>query len=206
VRLPEPPLLLVTDRRQAQIPLPELIEAAFAAGCRWASLREKDLPKAEQLALTHHLLPLAQRFGAKLTLHGDPALAQAAGCDGVHLQAGGDATTARALLGSSSLVGISIHHLAEAEALDPALDYAIAGPVRETASKPGYGPALGFAGLAAITAATRVPIIAIGGIDAETVPEILASGAIGVAVMGGIMRAANPAGEVKELIAALCGR
>jgi len=113
---------------------------------------------------------------------------------------------ARALLGPAALVGISIHHLAEAEALDPALDYAVAGPVRETASKPGYGPALGFAGLAAITAATRVPIIAIGGIDAETVPEILASGAIGVAVMGGIMRAANPAGEVKELIAALCGR
>jgi thiamine-phosphate pyrophosphorylase len=206
VRLPEPPLLLVTDRRQARIPLPELIEAAFAAGCRWASLREKDLPKAEQLAMTRHLLPLARRFDAKLILHGDPALAQAAGCDGVHLPAGGDAKMARALLGPSALVGVSIHDLAEAAAFDPALDYVIVGPVRETASKPGYGPSLGFAGLAALAAATRVPIIAIGGIDAAAIPEILASGAAGVAVMGGIMRAANPAVEVKGLIAALCGR
>jgi thiamine-phosphate pyrophosphorylase len=204
--LPEPPLLLVTDRRQARIPLPELIEAAFAAGCRWASLREKDLPKAEQLAMTRHLLPLARRFDAKLILHGDPALAQAAGCDGVHLPAGGDAKMARALLGPSALVGVSIHDLAEAAAFDPALDYVIVGPVRETASKPGYGPSLGFAGLAALAAATRVPIIAIGGIDAAAIPEILASGAAGVAVMGGIMRAANPAVEVKGLIAALCGR
>lgn len=206
MRLPEPPLLLVTDRRQARIPLPELIEAAFAAGCRWASLREKDLPKAEQLAMTRHLLPLARRFDAKLILHGDPALAQAAGCDGVHLPAGGDAKMARALLGPSALVGVSIHDLAEAAAFDPALDYVIVGPVRETASKPGYGPSLGFAGLAALAAATRVPIIAIGGIDAAAIPEILASGAAGVAVMGGIMRAANPAVEVKGLIAALCGR
>lgn len=206
MRLPEPPLLLVTDRRQARRPLPDLIEVAFAAGCRWASLREKELPKAEQLALTRRLLPLARRFDAKLTLHGDPALAQAAGYDGVHLPAGGDAETARALLGPAALVGISIHDLAEAAALDPALDYAIVGPVRETASKPGYGPALGFARLAAIAAATRVPIIAIGGIDAAAVPEILASGAVGIAVMGGIMRAADPAGEVKGLIAALCDR
>jgi len=129
VRLPEPPLLLVTDRRQARIPLLELIEVAFAAGCRWASLREKDLPKAEQLALTRRLLPLARRFGAKVTLHGDLAVAQATGCGGVHLPAGGDAKTARALLGPAALVGASIHDLAEAEALDPALDYAIAGPV-----------------------------------------------------------------------------
>lgn len=78
--------------------------------------------------------------------------------------------------------------------------------MRETASKPDYGPSLGFAGLAAITAATRVPIIAIGGIDAAAVPEILTSGAAGVAVMGGIMRAANPASEVEGLIAALCSR
>ena len=206
MRLPEPPLLLVTDRRQARIPLPELIEVAFAAGCRWASLREKDLPKAHQLALTRRLLPLARRFGAKLTLHGDPALTQVAGCDGVHLPAGGDARTARALLGPAALIGVSIHNLAEAETLDPALDYAIVGPVHETASKPGYGPSLGFAGLATVAAATRVPIIAIGGIDATAVPEILASGAVGVAVMGGIMRAVDPAAEVSGLIAVLCGR
>jgi len=51
VRLPEPPLLLVTDRKQAVAPLANILEAAFAAGCRWASLREKGLSAPEQVAL-----------------------------------------------------------------------------------------------------------------------------------------------------------
>ena len=42
--LPAPPLLIITDRRQATRPLDEVLAAAFDAGCRWASLREKDLP------------------------------------------------------------------------------------------------------------------------------------------------------------------
>ena len=49
--LPDPPLLLVTDRRQARRPLPEIVAAALDAGCRWISLREKDLPEDEQVPL-----------------------------------------------------------------------------------------------------------------------------------------------------------
>jgi len=67
-------------------------------------------------------------------------------------------------IGSGALVGLSIHSIAEARALDPGfVDYAVAGPVFETPSKPGYGPALGPEGIRAIAAAARVPIIAIGG-------------------------------------------
>ena len=96
-------LLLVTDRRQAAAPLSDMLGAAFAAGCRWASLREKDLPAEEQVQLARELLPLARRFGARLTLHGDPNLALAAGVDGVHLPAGGDVAAARAALGPDAL-------------------------------------------------------------------------------------------------------
>ena len=152
MRLPEPALLVITDRRQAQTSIPDIIEAACAAGCRWFSLREKDLAPAAQVALARSLLPVTRRFGALLMLHGDPGLAKTAGLDGVHLSAGGDAAQARALLGSERLVGISIHSAAEAAELDRMLvDYAIAGPAYETQSKPGYGPAvaakldLGFA-------------------------------------------------------------
>ena len=81
-------LLLVTDRKQAAGPLAGILDDAFAAGCRWASLREKDLPAEEQVQLARDLLALARRFGARLTLHGDPNLAFAAGVDGVHLPAG----------------------------------------------------------------------------------------------------------------------
>src|SRR5579862_4562087 len=48
VRLPDPALLVVTDRRQARRPLAEVVGAALTAGCRWISLREKDLPDDEQ--------------------------------------------------------------------------------------------------------------------------------------------------------------
>jgi thiamine-phosphate pyrophosphorylase len=204
VRLPEPKLLLITDRRQARLPLAAIVAAAFTAGCRWLSLREKDLTEDEQIALARSLLPLARRHGALLMLHGDAVLAQAGGVDGVHLRAGSNAAKARAMLGRDKLIGISIHTVIEAAALDPdAVDYAIAGPAHETASKPGYGPEIGKIGLAEIVRAARVPVLAIGGINASRVAEVRAVGAAGVAVMGGVMRAADPAQEVKALLATL---
>ncbi len=155
-KVPDPPLLLVTDRKQARAPLVRVVEDALAAGCRWLSLRERDISAREQLAL------------------------------------------------AEALVGISIHSVGEAEKLDAGvLDYAIAGPAYVTASKPGYGPALGPAGLAAIARATPVPMIAIGGIEPRIVADIMASGAAGVAVMGSVMRADKPAQEIEQFLAAL---
>lgn len=201
MRIPSPPLLVITDRRQATRPLAVVLEAAFAGGCRWASLREKDLAVDEQVVLARDLHGLAKRFGARFTLHGDAATARAAGLDGVHLAAGSDASAARALLGPAALIGISVHAAEEASRLDPdVVDYAVIGPVNETASKPGYGPALGPDGVRAIAAATSVPMIAIGGITVDAIEALCAAG---IAVMGGVMRASDPAGEVRSLIAAL---
>src|SRR5262249_26361387 len=204
VSLPEPPLLLVTDRSQARLPLEEIVEHVCAGGCRWVSLREKDLPAAAQVTLAGKLRPITQRYGARLTLHGDANLARAAALDGVHLSAQGDAAAARATVGPRALVGMSIHSSAEAAALDSAIvDYAIAGPAFLTASKPGYGPALGPDGLAAFCRAAPVPIIAIGGIEAHNVAAVMAAGVAGIAVMGSVMRAADPGGVIKDLLAAL---
>lgn len=204
MKLPDPALLVITDRRQARTPIADIVEAACAAGCRWFSVREKDLPADEQVALAKSLLPVARRFGARLMLHGDAGLAEVAGLDGVHLPAAGDAAHARAWLGSERLVGISIHGVVEASKLDPALvDYAIAGPTYETESKPGYGPALGAQGIAAIVAAAGVPILAIGGVTADSVRPVLKSRAVGIAVMGSVMRSSAPGAEIKRLLAAL---
>ncbi len=206
MQLPDPPLLLITDRRQARRPLAEIVADTLAAGCRWVSLREKDLPQDEQILLARGLAPLAQARGAKLTLHGEAALAKLAGTDGVHLPAGVDAASARALIGPGKLVGVSIHTVTEAEAVDPAIvDYALAGPAFETASKPGYGPEIGRRGLLEIARAARVPVLAIGGINSARVGELIAAGAAGIAVMGGVMRAADAAQEVRALIATLAG-
>ena len=71
MNLPSPPLLVISDRGQATRPLPEIAEAAFRAGCRWFSLREKDLPAAERLDLLRALVRLGHRFGATIAAHED---------------------------------------------------------------------------------------------------------------------------------------
>jgi len=206
MQLPDPPLLLVTDRRQARRPLAAIVAAALAAGCRWVSLREKDLPDDEQVPLLRTVLPIARRHGARLMLHGEAALAKLAGADGVHLPSGSDAAAARALMGPAKLIGVSIHTVTEAEAIEPqAADYALAGPAFETPSKPGYGPEIGRKGLLEIARVSRVPVLAIGGINTARVGEVIASGCAGVAVMGGVMRAPDPAVEVGALIVTLNG-
>jgi thiamine-phosphate pyrophosphorylase len=206
VTLPDPPLLLVTDRRQARRPLPEIVATALSAGCRWISLREKDLPADEQVPLARMLLPMIRRRGALLSIHGGAAAALLAGVDGVHLPSGADAAAARAELGPQKLIGVSIHTVTEAEAIDRAVvDYALAGPAFETASKPGYGPEIGRKGLAEMAHAARVPLLAIGGINTVRVAEVIAAGCAGVAVMGGVMRAADPGLEVGALVATLRG-
>src|SRR5215470_14159626 len=154
-RLPHPPLLVITDRQQARRPVDDILTASFAAGCRWASVREKDLPPGEQLALAQRLLHIARDWNAWLTLHGDPALAREAGLDGVHLAAGADVAAARHAMGQGALIGLSVHTSEEAAKLDPAVvDYIIAGPAYASASKPGYGPVLGMVGIEKITQAT----------------------------------------------------
>jgi thiamine-phosphate pyrophosphorylase len=206
MKLPDPALLLVTDRHQARLPLADIVRAALAAGCRWVSVREKDLSDDDQIALALRLLPIARRHGARLTLHGDAALAKACGSDGVHLPAGGDPAASRALLGPDKLIGVSLHTVTEAEAIDPSVvNYAIAGPAFETPSKPGYGPEIGHKGLAEIARAAPVPVLAIGGLNATRAAEVLAAGPIGIAVMGGIMRAVDPGQEVKALLAIVAG-
>ncbi|WP_205574587.1 thiamine phosphate synthase [Indioceanicola profundi] len=199
--LPAPPVLLITDRMQAHRPLAEVVAAALAGGCRWVGVREKDLPADGLAALVRKLLPLAERHGARLTVHGDPAAAGL--CHGVHLPAGGDAARARGLLGPAALVGVSCHTLAEVRAArEGGADYVTFSPVFPTESKPGYGPALGPGALAE-AAAIGVPVLALGGVDAGNAAACRRAGAAGLAVMGGIMRAGDPAAAMRELLAAL---
>ena len=198
--LPNPPILLITDRNQARAPLGDILERAFVAGCRWASVREKDLPNEEQAKLARELLPLARRYNATLTLHGDPDVAKDAGLDGVHLSDGSDVPQARALLGLKALIGLSVHDEEAATRAGAGLDYLIAGPVFETASKPGYGPALRPEGFARF--ARAIPVIAIGGIEPANAAILRSSGASGIAIMGSMMRAEDTERLMREIITA----
>jgi thiamine-phosphate pyrophosphorylase len=200
LRLPEPPLLVITDRHQAQAPLESMAAALFAGGCRWLSLREKDLPPLERLALLRRLVALGKPFGATVTVHDDLAAASAAGAAGIHLPAGASPGAARASLGDGVLIGVSAHQATEIRtAAAEGADYATLSPIFSSASKPGYGPALG---LGALGEAWPLPVLGLGGIEIGNIASCLAAGASGVAVMGAAMRAADPRRSMAELIAA----
>jgi thiamine-phosphate pyrophosphorylase len=204
--IPAPPLLVVTDRTQARLPLEAVAEAVFAAGGRWLSLREKDLDPGARLALLRRLAAIGRRWGAVVGVHGDLAAAAAVPDCALHLGAGGDVAAARTALGSGRLLGLSAH--GGDDLRTAAADYVTLSPVRLSRSKPGYGPALGLDGLARAAGDARCPVIALGGIGAggigaADVAARRAAGAAGVAVMGDVMRADDPGAVVRTLLRGL---
>jgi thiamine-phosphate pyrophosphorylase len=204
--LPQPPLLLITDSAQAYLPLLEVVTAAFEAGCRWVSLREKALPAAHRAALLDRLVARASAHDAVAMVHGDIAAAAKAGAGGIHLSGPAQVAEARTVLGLGCLIGVSAHDEAEiAAAAAAGADYVTLSPIFPSPSKPGYGPALGLEGLAALAGRSALPVIALGGITTSSARTCLAAGAAGIAVMGEVMRSAAPAAVTSELLQAIAG-
>lgn len=194
-RLPGP-LLLITDRQQAQKPLVEIIEAALVGGCRWVSLREKDLTSPERLALVREVLPIVRRFGGTLLVHEDVHTAKL--MDGVHLPAGADVANARERLGGKALIGLSCHTLDDVARARGA-DYVTLGPFGQTQSKPGYMPTMGPDAMEK-AATLGAPVLALGGVDETNVRELRRAGAAGFAMMGGVMRSEDPERLVRRML------
>ncbi len=145
---------------------------------------------------------MGRRYGATVTVHDDIDAAVATAADGVHLPGGGDPAAARRLL-PSGLIGVSAHTPREAaEQLAAGADYATLSPIFLTQSKPGYGPAVGLNALAEAALLAPGPVVALGGIDESNIAACLAAGAGGIAVMGEIMRAADPEEATRRLLAA----
>ncbi|CAA9342592.1 MAG: Thiamin-phosphate pyrophosphorylase [uncultured Frankineae bacterium] len=185
------PLLVLTDRRQCPHPLPEVVGAAVDGGARAVVLRERDLPAAGRAALAEQLRALLAPVGGVLVVAGADLPGEA-----VHLAQRDAVPRPR-----PALLGRSCHDAGEvARATDEGCDWVTVSPVRLTASKPGHGPALGTAGLAALVGGP--PAYALGGLSADDAEPCLRAGAAGVAVMGAVMRASRP----DEVVAALLSR
>jgi thiamine-phosphate pyrophosphorylase len=177
-------VVVLTDRKLATRPLPEVIAAAVAGGSRWVILREADMGYAERRALADTLRALLPP-GHLIVAGPDPL-----GGTAVHLPATASPVT-------TALVGRSCHDSSELARLSIE-DYVTLSPIHPTTTKPGYGPPLGAAGAAALR--SPVPWLALGGIDsADRAAECAAAGAAGVAVLGAVMRADDPAAVVREL-------
>lgn len=202
--LPDPPLLVITDR-QMTADLMATVTGALQGGARWIMLREKDLVSAARLALARRVKSHTAAYRASLTINTDLDTAMSVEADGLHLPSDRLPQDLPAERWPSRLMlGVSVHDVEETErALAMGADYLLAAPVFFTDSKPLARPPLGLAGLEAIAAKSLVPVIALGGISPRLAPACLAAGASGIATMGAVMRAADPAGVTRDFLAAM---
>jgi len=173
VRLPR--LLVLTDRTMCKRPLVDVVTDAVASGARAVVLREKDLPYDQRDRTAAQLHRVLEPVGGLLVMAGPRG-------DSVHLSSSDPLPSPR-----PAVVGRSCHDAGElARAGAEGCDYVTVSPVFDTASKPGYGPALGPSGLSALLTGCP-PAYALGGVLPEHVTSCRAAGAHGVAVMGPVM-------------------
>jgi thiamine-phosphate pyrophosphorylase len=184
--------------------LPDLLRGAVAGGVVIVQLREKHLDDDELAAVANAARALCERLGALLVINDRPAVAVAAGADGVHVgQEDMPVAEVRELVGPEMLIGLSTHTPQEIDAVDPALvDYIGVGPIHATPTKLGR-PAVGLELIRHARAHAPVPFFAIGGLDAHNLQEALEAGAERVCVLRAIAAADDPeraARELRELI------
>jgi thiamine-phosphate pyrophosphorylase len=195
-----PQLHLVTEPHHGPAELMRRVALALEGGVDWVQLRDKSAPAATLFELGARLLRLSHERGARLAINDRLDVALALRADGIHL-AGQSLPVAEAVrLADQRLrVGRSVHALAEAQqAAAAGAAYVTFGPVFPTRSHPGMPPR-GLDELANIVRALDVPVLAIGGITAENLPDVLATGCAGVAVISAILSDPDPAAAAARL-------
>lgn len=207
-----PALYLITDRTRFAAPAAgdgfsadewRALDAAIGAGPGAVQLRDKDLDGRALLARATRLAARCRVAGVPLLVNDRADVARLAGADGVHLPGDGlPVAAARAVAGADALVGCSLHGADELAARADA-DFVVFGPVYDTPAKRAFGPPQGLERLAAVARASTLPVLAVGGIVPERVAEVLAAGASGVAVIGAILDADDPAAMVERFRKAL---
>ena len=206
-------LYLCTDARRERGDLAEFADAALAGGVDIVQLRDKNSPgeqrfgpleARQELAALEVLAEAAHRPGALLAVNDRADIARAAGADVLHLgQDDLPLSTAREIVGDR-VIGRSTHDIAQVErAVGEDVDYFCVGPCWPTPTKPGR-PAPGL-DLVRATAALQAakPWFAIGGIDAQRLPEVVAAGARRVVVVRAITGAEDPRSAAESLRAEL---
>ena len=194
--LPQPPLCLIAD--PGRLPLPDFqraLEAALGAGLRWLVLRCKALPDGSSADVLAALCAGALARGAQVYLNYPDPLPD-------WPRSGRHLTQAQLEAGvkPDEAFGVSCHDAAGLQqAARLGARYAFLSPIFPTSSHPGTA-ALGPQAFAAMAAESSLPLIALGGMTAARVPEALAAGACGVAVLSGILEAQNPAAATRALL------
>lgn len=179
------------------------VRDVIAGGARRVQLRAKHLGSGPMLRLARRLQPLCAGSGVAFIVNDRPDVAWLAGADAVHL--GQDDLpvehVARAMPDLS--IDVSTHDLAQLRAAVAGGASAVAfGPVFTTRSKENPDPVVGIDGLTRAVRHSRVPVIAIGGIDATNIGDVARAGAAYAAVIGALADETDRIGRTRALVAA----
>jgi len=180
-----------------------LVGIVLEAGVTCVQVRSKDCSDLQRYEVASGVVGLCRKKGAMCIVNDRVDIALAVRADGVHV--GLDdlpVAAARELLGPKAVLGASAYALEEAVAAVAAgATYVGVGPCYPTSTKDGLPAPLGPRGLAGVARGVSVPVIAIGGVTAERVPELVKAGAYGVAVISAISGAGDPAAAARQLVA-----
>jgi thiamine-phosphate pyrophosphorylase len=203
-RLAAARLYVVTDARQARGDLAEFLEEILDAGVDIVQLREKDAEAGDQLLWAETFRQAAERHQALFFVNDRPDVALACGADGVHVgQNDLPPAFVRSIVGADVLIGLSTHDPGQFAGAAPEADHLCAGPVHATPTKPGRpATGVGFIAEAAAREASgdeRRPWFAIGGIDRQTLPDVVEAGARRIVVVRAVTESDDPAGAVEML-------
>jgi len=190
--------------------LADLAAAAGGNGATMIQYRDKSANTAAMVACASAIMARLAPLGVPMLVNDRVDVAMAAGADGVHLgREDMPPALARQLLGSTRLIGLTVKNEAEADrAIASDIDYACVGGVFATLSKDNPDPPFGPKGLARLIARIRaarpaLPIGAIAGIDLERVPQVIAAGADGVALISALFKDPDPARATRLFRAAV---
>jgi len=197
-------LYVLVTTSLASGPPEEVARAAVRGGAQVIQLREKSLEGRELLGIAERLREITAREGALLIINDRVEIAALCGADGVHLGQGDiRPAQARRFLGPEAIIGLSTHAGAEAaRAMEEGADYIGVGPLHETRTKE-HRRAVGLPYIAEARAATDLPGFAIGGVNRETIPAVLAAGARRVAICTAVIADPDPEGAARHFRALL---
>ena len=181
----------------------EVAEQALEGGASMLQWRDKRREKGAQLTEARALRELCAEHGALLIVNDHADLALAAGADGVHVGQGDlPVEEVRRIVPAGFIVGASTNNVAEAlEAEAAGASYIAIGSIYPTSSKePERTRAASPERLSKVKSAVSVPVVAIGGIDASNIEEVVRAGADAVAVIGAVCGADDPQAAARELV------